>query len=109
MKLVTPCQYCDTPIKVKAYAATRPDLEMLRGETFKVTCEKCGQSQQKYVNDVWAIPSPIIIYGGYLIGAVVTILLWTMLGAIGLFSFLIPVLISNSESNAVAMFNSYRS
>jgi len=108
MKLITICNHCSHEIKVKSYAPTRPDLERLKGEKFKVTCKECLRTQQKAANDVYAVPSNIILIGGVIIGIVVTVLLWKMLGAVGVFSFLIPVFIHKSESNSVYLFNSYR-
>ncbi len=108
MKLITQCNYCSSEIKVKSYAPTRPDLEMHKGEKFKVTCSQCGRPQEKQANDVRAIASNIILIGGVVISIVVTVLLWKMLGAIGTVSIIIPILIYNSELRAVALFNSYR-
>ena len=107
-KLITKCNFCSSEMKIKSYAPTRPDLEMHRGEKFKVSCNQCLRPQEKQANDVIAIASNFILIGGVVIGIVVTVLLWKMLGAIGTVSIIIPILIYNSELNAVALFNSYR-
>ena len=108
MKLVTDCNDCTEEIKIKSYASTRPELEMDKGEKFEVRCNHCRKRQEKHVNDIKAKPNQVIIIGGILIGLIVTILLWKVLGAVGTISGLIPVFLWKQQSNAVHLFNVYR-
>ena len=54
-----------------------------------------------------AQPDPKIIILGLIVGIVITILLWTILGAIGTISIVIPIMIWSQQNNAVHNFNKY--
>jgi len=108
MQLISNCNYCREEIKVKSYASSRPELEMDKGESFEVRCEKCRKRQEKHVNDVFAKPSQVIIIGGVIIGLVFTVVLWMFFGAIAVASFAIPGLVWQQQSKSVHTFNSYR-
>ena len=109
MKLIASCEECKEEITIKSYAPTRPELEKDKGERFEVRCNQCRKRQKKHVNDVRAKPNQVIVIGGVIIGLIVTILLWKILGAVGTISGLIPLFIWKQQSNAVHLFNSYRS
>ena len=108
MKLITDCPNCHSEIKIKSLASTRPDLSKEQGDEFKVTCKKCLKLQLVHVDKVEAKSSRMMVYGGVLISAVVTAVLWKSLGAIGTISIGIPVLIANQESTSASQFNPYK-
>lgn len=107
MKLTTYCTACKKDIIVKSGASTRPDLEREKGEEFNVNCQHCGKIEKKHVNDIRAAPNNLVILVGVGIGVVVTVVLWTFLGAIGTVSGTIPVLVWQQQMNAAKTFNSY--
>ena len=108
MKLTARCTYCKEDIIIKSSAATRPDLQMEKGEEFKVACSHCGRVNVIHVNDVSAEVDNRIILIGILLGIIVTVVLWNMFGAIGTVSMGVPVMFWYQQMNAVRGFNSYR-
>ena len=107
MKLTTRCSSCKKDIIIKSNASTRPDLQMEKGDEFNVNCQNCGKIEKKHVNDIKAEPSNIPIFIGVGIGIIVAIVLWSMFGAIGTTSFIIPILFWYQQMDATKGFNSY--
>ena len=107
MILNTTCSSCKEDIRVKSKASTRPDLQMERGTEFMVNCLKCGNTEKKHVNDVRAESSKLAVLIGFVVGVIVTIILFTMFGAIGTVSGIIPLLFWQQQTNASKAFNSY--
>lgn len=107
MNLVTHCSSCKKEIKIKSKAATRPDLQMQKGDEIKVNCQNCGKMEKKHVNEVRAIPNNTIILIGVIIGVFSAIFLWLFYGGIASVSFIIPLLFWQQQSNASKSFNSY--
>ena len=108
MKLLSNCIGCKENIPIKSSATTRPDLEYEKGETFSVSCPGCHRRQSKSPNEVRAVVSHTSAFIGVGISIIATIALWTILGAIGTISMMIPIYMSASESQNVKSFNSYK-
>lgn len=108
MKIETICQHCKNEIKIKTNANTRIDLEMERGELFNISCESCKKISEVHVNAVYAKINPIISIGGFVIGFVMTIIFWSMMGLIATITMTIPILIANQQSASIKAFNNYR-
>jgi hypothetical protein len=108
MKLITRCSSCKKEVRVKSSAATRPDLQMEKGDEFLVNCDNCGNMEKKHVNDVTAETNNTIILIGVVIGALSAIVLWSMFGAIATVSGIIPLIFYYQQIEAVKGFNSYR-
>ncbi|CAL2103334.1 conserved protein of unknown function [Tenacibaculum sp. 190130A14a] len=107
MRLYTRCKSCKSEFKIKSNAETRPDLQMEKGEEFKVNCLNCGKVDKVHVNDIRAEQNNIIILIGLVFGIITTIVLWYYFGAIGTISAIIPVLFWQTEMKSVKAFNSY--
>ena len=107
MKLVTRCKSCKKDIIIKSNAATRPDLQMQKGDEFKVNCLSCGNIETKHVNDVKAEANNIIILIGVALGIIASITLWVLYGAIGTVGLAIPLLFWYQQMDAKKAFNSY--
>lgn len=106
MKLSTSCPSCQKGIKIKSWAATRPELEMEKGDEFNVNCNHCGITTKKHVNEIVAEKNLLIIAVGVLLGIVTTYFLWDF-GFISTFSGAIPLLFWQQEERATNTFNSY--
>ena len=61
MQLYTHCNSCKSTIKIASKAATRPDLQMEKGDEFTVNCQNCGAMQKKHVNDIKAEPNKTVL------------------------------------------------
>jgi DNA-directed RNA polymerase subunit RPC12/RpoP len=109
MLLYTACQSCKEEVPIRSSASTRPDLEMDKGETFEINCQKCGSRHNVHVDDVRAKQNKAIIIAGVGIGLLTTVFLWDFFGAISTISLTIPILIWQQQMNAAHTFNSYRS
>ena len=107
MNLITYCKSCKKDIKIKSNASTRPDLQMEKGDEFKVSCKSCGKTAIRHVNEIKAEPDNILILSGVAIGVFATIILWQLYGAIGVISIAIPILIWKQQINATRVFNAY--
>ena len=107
MNLITYCKSCKNDIKIKSNASTRPDLQMEKGDEFKVNCENCGKIEIKHVNDIKAEPNNILILIGVVLGIFASIVLWQLYGAIGVISMVIPILFWKQQTNAIKAFNTY--
>lgn len=107
MKLITRCNSCKKDIIIKSNAATRPDLQMEKGDEFNVNCLSCGKLEKKHVNDIRAEASKNIMLIGVSIGIIATIILWTVFGAIGTLGIAIPLLLWYQQMEATKAFNSY--
>lgn len=103
---VTPST-CKESVKIKSSASTRADLQMEKGDEFPINCPKSGKMVKVHVNDVRAEINKTIIFIGLAIGIVATVVLWTIYGAIGTISGVIPVLFWQQEMSAVKSFNSF--
>lgn len=108
MKLITRCNSCKKDISIKSNAATRPDLQMEKGDEFKVNCKACGAIEKKHVNDIIAVPNQFFISLGLLIGITASIGLLFIYGVIGSVIALIPITFWYQQMNATRAFNSYR-
>ncbi len=107
MKLVTRCKSCNKDIIIKSNAATRPDLQMQKGDEFKVNCFNCGKIDKKHVNDIKAEANNMIILIGVAIGVIASITLWVLFGTIGTIGLAIPILFWYQQMDATKGFNSY--
>jgi len=107
MKLVTRCKSCNKDIIIKSNAATRPDLQMQKGDEFKVNCFNCGKIDKKHVNDIKAEANNMIILIGVAIGVIASIALWVLFGTIGTIGLAIPILFWYQQMDAIKGFNSY--
>ena len=107
MNLYTTCSSCKENLKVKSVAITRPDLQMEKGDEFKVNCQKCGKIDKIHVNDVKAEPSKIVLLIGLIFGIIVTVFLLYFYGAIGTVSAIIPILFLQQQMKSTKSFNSY--
>ena len=107
MKLITTCNSCKHPIGIKSNATTRPYLEQELGEYFSVNCSNCANNSKKHINEVVAIENGIYLAVGLIVGLILTVIFFFMLGALALASFTIPILIWKSQSSSVHTFNSY--
>lgn len=108
MKLITRCSSCKKDIKIKSSAATRPDLQMEKGDEFNVNCQNCGKLEKKHVNDIKAEPNNTFILIGVGIGIICAVVLWSIFGAIGAVSGIIPILFWYQQMDATKAFNSYK-
>ena len=108
MNLYTVCRSCKESIKVKSGAISRPDLQMEKGDKFKVNCQKCGKIDKIHVNDVSAESNKSVIITGLIIGVVFSIFLWFYYGAIAAISIAIPYLFRQQQMKSVKAFNSYK-
>ncbi len=107
MKLFTKCKYCKEDIDVKSSARTRPEFRSEVGLTTKVICTKCNQTTERHVNEIRArVNTDIVVYGA-LTGIALTGILFFFLGAIAVVTFLIPLLVYQSQMSNVNSFNSY--
>jgi len=107
MNLFTNCKSCRKENFIKSSASTRPDLEMEKGEEFNIQCTECLVTNKVHVNDVSATENNNVIIAGVLLSIIITIFLWSFLGAIGTISVTIPILIWQAQSSSVNAFNSY--
>ncbi len=107
MKLYTYCKSCKKEITIKLKASTRPDLQMKKGEEFAISCQNCGKTETKHINNIKAEANKTILLIGVGVGIIVTILLWYYYGAIGTVGVIVPILFWRQEMNAVKAFNSY--
>ncbi|GAA0871055.1 hypothetical protein GCM10009117_02000 [Gangjinia marincola] len=107
MKLVTYCKSCKKDIIVKSNAATRPELQMEKGDEFNVNCQNCGSMEKKHVNDVKAEPNKALLLVGLGIGIIATVMLWKIYGAISTISATIPILFWYQQMNQTKAFNLY--
>ena len=104
---MTYCTSCKKDIIIKSSAATRPDLQMEKGDEFEVNCPHCGNIEKKHVNDVKAEPNNTLILIGAGIGIVAAIILWSIFGAIGTICIGIPILFWYQQMASKKGFNSY--
>lgn len=107
MKLYVRPTSCDEKVRVKSSAATRPELQMEKGDEFTINCPESGKIVKVHVNDVMAEVNKAVILIGLIIGVGVTIVLWKYFGAIGTISGIIPLLFWRQEMNSVKTFNSF--
>lgn len=108
MKLHTVCKSCETEIRIKERASTRTELQDKIGSTLTFVCPKCTTTNTKSINQIYAKPNIIISLVGLTLGIVITVLLWSVLGAIGTISGAIPIGISKYQQNICRDFNRYR-
>ncbi|OEK07721.1 hypothetical protein A8C32_16585 [Flavivirga aquatica] len=107
MNLYTYCKSCKSNINIKSSASTRPDLQMEKGEEFNVNCQNCGHVEKKYVNDIKAESSKIVMFIGLVIAILATIILWISFRGIALAVLVIPILFWQQQMSATKSFNSY--
>ncbi len=107
MRLSTICTSCKERTPVKSKATDRPELIKDIGETFNLQCNHCHKNHTVHVNDVRAQPDPKVLGLGLLVGIIITIILWAVLGAVGTISIGIPILIWAQQNKAVHNFNRY--
>ncbi|MBU3010308.1 hypothetical protein KO506_02735 [Polaribacter vadi] len=107
MKLYTNCKSCKKEITIKSNASTRPDLQMEKGDEFNVNCFNCGKKEKKHVNDIKAEPNKLVLLIGLLLGIFATLFLWTIYGAIGTVSIIIPLIFLQQQMSSTKGFNSY--
>ena len=107
MKLYTHCKSCKSEFKVKSNAETRPDLQMEKGEEFKLNCLNCGKIDKVHVNDIKAESNKKGILIGITLGVLLSAVLWFFYGAIAAIAVVIPYIFRQQELNKVKAFNSY--
>lgn len=107
MKLYTNCKSCKKEIKINSSASTRPDLQMEKGDQFNVNCQNCGKTEKKHVNDIIAASNKLMMFIGFVLGGLATLLLWIIYGAIGTVSIIIPLIFWQQQMSSIKGFNSY--
>ena len=108
MFLHTNCYHCKKKIPISSSARARTELEDELGAEFTVKCKNCGTKDKRHVNRVNASPNLMPVAIAVLIGVVVTLALWSILGAIGTVSMAIPLLAWYQQSSVAHKFNSNR-
>ena len=108
MNLRTKCTSCKKLIYFKESVATRPDLEMKKGETFMLNCEECGSNQNTHINDVEAVEDLRYLVMALVIGVLIAAVLFFLLGAIGTIVIIVPLLIWQGQVKKVHAFNIYK-
>jgi hypothetical protein len=107
MKIYTICTKCNESVYLKSSAPTRPDLQMDKGTEFDLECNHCGRTEKKHVNDFRAESNKVVIVIGILLGAIITIILFSFYGAIATITFTIPIIFWQQQMKATKAFNSY--
>ncbi|WP_103068917.1 hypothetical protein [Aquimarina sediminis] len=108
MRLEYTCSGCKKQNNYTPVAPTRGDLQMKVGDEVHVNCTHCDKMENKHINRIDAVVDNKIILIALVISAVVTVVLYTVMGLIGTFTILIPVLIWGQESKSINHFNSYK-
>jgi len=80
---------------------------MDKGEEFNIQCSNCHKNSKIHVNDVRAKKNNTVLMGGLIVGLLVTLLLWNLIGAVSTLSILVPGIIWKQQSDAVNTFNKY--
>ncbi|EAR02709.1 hypothetical protein [Maribacter sp. HTCC2170] len=108
MKLSYTCSACKKQNTLKEKENTRAELQMkLRGDEVHVNCQNCGKMDKKHLNRITAIVDNRIVLLGVGLGIISTIVLWSFLGAIAVFTFSIPIMFWRHDSEKAHKFNSY--
>lgn len=108
MKLMYTCSVCKKQNLLKHKEATRSDLQLkVGGNEVKVNCNSCGKFDKKHINRITAVVDNRIVFFGIIVGGISTIVLWTFLGAIAVFTFSIPIFFWKYDSEKAHKFNSY--
>lgn len=107
MHLSTICPSCKERTTIKSKASDRPELIKDKGETFNLQCQNCNKNHSVHVNDVRASPDMKVMGLGVIVGILIAILLWILIGAVGTISIGIPILIWAQQNKAVHDFNRY--
>ncbi|WP_053978061.1 hypothetical protein [Mangrovimonas xylaniphaga] len=107
IKLYTHCKSCRNEITIKSNAATRPDLQMEKGDEFVINCMHCGKMDKKHVNDVKAEPNKVILISGIILALLVAICLFIFYGLIGTLTFTLPILFWKKQESSASAFNRF--
>jgi len=84
MKLYTTCSSCYTDIKLTQKATTKFEFERKYGEEIELSCRKCGTSNTKHVNRIFAKPEWFWVFVSFGISVFASIALTFAFGGIGL-------------------------
>ncbi len=106
MKLYTHCTSCKKQIAIKSSASTRPDLQLEKGNDFKVYCS-CGNEETKHANDITAEKNNLILVIGIVVGVVVSAVLLFNYGYIGTLGFSIPFIFWQQQMSVTKAFNGF--
>lgn len=101
--------YCSSPSckkenSIKVKSNNRYDLKQEIGLEINERCKHCGNHTKRHINRLHAKPNYFIILGGWVLAAIVTILLWN-LGWISTLTGTIPIAIWMSEEKRASTFN----
>ncbi len=108
MKLEYTCSGCKKQNNYRPVAATRGELQMKVGDEVDVHCAHCGKRDKKHINRIDAVVDHRKILIALGISAAVTLVLWSLYGAIGTVTGLIPVMMWAQEGRSTSHFNSYK-
>jgi len=108
MKLRTKCVSCKKMINFNESVRTRPDLEIIKGESFLLNCDLCGSNQNTHINDVEAIESNSIIFIASAVFFMIAFILWFVFGAVGTIIIVVPLIIWQQHISSIRAFNIYK-
>lgn len=107
MKLEYRCPSCKATNYYMPVIATRGDLHMKIGDNFDANCRSCNSKEKVHINKITAVQNKKLILIGAAIGLITAVILWSIFGAIGTVSLVIPILFMTVESSATNSFNKY--
>lgn len=107
MRLNTYCTSCKTDFKIKSQATTRPELQMEKGDEFIHNCLNCGKTEKKHINDVKAEVDNNILIGAFVVGVIVSIILFIYFGVVGTVGAAIPLFVWQQQMSSIKTFNSF--
>lgn len=108
MPLKAYCPGCKEATSVRSNASTRVELEQEKGEILSLNCQHCGKNFPLHVNDVFAKPNSIILIGGFVLGVLLTAILWSYYGLVAGASLVIPILVYQQQNQVTSAFNKHR-
>jgi len=107
MKIFAKCTGCKEHVILSTKASTRPELAHEKGENIKINCTHCGKDFSRHVNEIRAKVNYTTILIGVAVGTVLTIVSIFFIGFIALATFMIPLIIWQSQEKNVHAFNKY--
>lgn len=89
---------------LKVKSTNRFDLKEEIGEEIHERCKHCGNHTKRHINRLRAEPNNMLILGGVVLAAILTLLLWDF-GYISTLSGTIPIAIWMNENKKASNFN----
>ncbi len=105
MKLYTTCSSCYKNIKLKQKATTKFEFQRNFGEEIELNCNHCGTSNTKHVNRIFAKSEWFWVLISFGISVLLSILLFFIIGGIGIVFISVPVLITFGQQKSINAFN----